>query len=366
MNQTILGFLRKELAQALRDPRMLMLIFVMPVIQITMFGLALTSETRNIRLAVLAAPDDRIASRVAERAYTSGWFVRVQADPRDPFFDLKAGRADAVLIAPPGGATRAFGRGAATFQLLTDASNSVRARSVEHYVNALLAAVAAEAVPGARAAPRIRLDVRVLYNPAMRSANFMIPAVMAMILTIITMQLTGLALAREKELGTMETLLAAPVARWEIMLGKTLPYVLLGLADVPLVLAVAVGGFGVPMRGSVLTLAVVSLLFVCSTASMGTLVSTFARNQQQAMMGGFLFLFPANLLSGLMFPLDTLPWAVRMATYLNPLRYYVAVLRNIMLKGGDLAAVLPNGAALAALSAVAVWVAVRRFHATLD
>ena len=366
MNPTIKGFLRKELSQALRDPRMLMLIFVMPVIQMTLFGLALNAETRNIRLAVIAPPDDRIAARLADRAYTSGWFVKVDADPVNPVSALKAGRADAVLIAPPGGATKAFGHGGATFQLLTDASNAVRARSVENYVNAILGQVLEDLLPGGAPRPPLRLDVRVLYNPAMRSAVFMIPAVLAMILLLVSQQLTGLSLAREKELGTMETLLAAPISRWEILIGKTLPYILLALVDVPIALAVAIGGFGVPMRGPVWELALVALLFVCSTAAFGTLISTFARNQQQAMMGGFLFTFPANLLSGLMFPLDTLPWPVRLVSYLNPLRYFIAVMRNIMLKGGHLDAVWPHALALAVLAVAAVTIASRRFHATLD
>ncbi len=366
MNPTILGFMRKELAQALRDPRMLMLILVMPVIQLTLFGLALNAETRNIRLAVLAAPDDRIAARLADRAFTSGWFVRVDADPANPVSALKAGTADAILIAPPGGATKAFGHGQATFQLLTDASNAVRARSVENYVNAILGQVLEDLLPGGTPRPPIHLDVRVLYNPAMRSAVFMIPAVLAMILLLVSQQLTGLSLAREKELGTMEMLLAAPVSRWEILIGKTLPYILLALLDVPIALAVAVGGFGVPMRGPLWELVGVAILFVCSTAAFGTLISTFARNQQQAMMGGFLFTFPANLLSGLMFPLDTLPWPVRFVSYLNPLRYFISVMRNIMLKGGHFDAVWPSALALAALAVVAVTISARRFHATLD
>jgi len=366
VNRTVLGFIRKELVQALRDPRMFMVMFAMPVVQMVMFGYALTSEIRNIRLAVVSAPGDVMASRLAERAFSSGWFLPADLSGMEPVSALKARRADAVVITPPGGLDRAFVRGGARLQVLVDATNAIKARSVEFYLNAILSRMAAEQGAGGRTASPVSLDVRALFNPSMKSSVFMVPAVMVFVLAVVSVLLTSMSIAREKEMGTMEMLISAPVSRWEILLGKTVPYILIGVIDVPLVLFVAVGWFGVPMRGSFWVLVLAAVLFVIAASSVGTLISTLARNQQQAMMGSFMFMLPAILLSGIMFPLENMPKVVVGITYLNPLRYFVTVLRNIMLKGGDASVVFLNLAALAALAAAAAVMSYSRFRQTLN
>jgi ABC-2 type transport system permease protein len=230
VNATVVGFVRKELGQSLRDRRMLALMFVAPVIQMILLGYALNAEIRNIRLAVVAEPGDIMASRLAERAFASGWFLPARAAREDPASGLGAGVTDAVLVMPEGGLTRALARAeadprqrrGAVIQLLVDATNSVRARTVEFYLGAVLARMAGDGpVPGR--GNRVRLDVRILYNPSMLSYLFMVPAVMVFVLTELTSILTAMALAREKEMGTMEMLIAAPVRKWEILAGKTLP-----------------------------------------------------------------------------------------------------------------------------------------------
>jgi ABC-2 type transport system permease protein len=276
----------------------------------------------------------------------------------EPFERIRAGFADAVLVAPAGGLSRAGQRAGGSLQLLVDASNAFKARSVERYAQAIFSR-------GMNPAS-ISLDVRVLYNPALESSVFMVPGVMAMILCLITIILTSMSMARERELGTMETILAAPVSDREILLGKTAPYVLLGMADALLICAAAVIIFDVPMRGSWAVLLLAAFVFVCTTVSVGTLISTLAANQQQAMLGAFLFLFPAVMMSGLMFPVESMPALIRLAAYLDPLKYFVALLRNVMLKGGDTRVVGMNLAALAAMAAFTVWLSARRFKRTLN
>jgi ABC-2 type transport system permease protein len=369
MNVTLRGFIKKELIQALRDPRMRIMLLVVPVIQMTVFGLALSSEVRNIRLAALFAPSDAVTRHVYERCLESKWFIPAKVDwtdPRmvDPYDAVRSGKADAVLVAPPGGLTKAMARGEGNIQLLIDASNAVRARSVENYVRAVLRQVVGDA--GARPPEPFRFDVRVLFNPSMRTSLYMVPGVMCMILCIMTIVLTSMSLAREKEMGTFETLISAPIERWELMLGKTLPYVFLGLLDVPLILGVGMFLFGVPMRGPLWELALAAVVFVCSTVALGTLISTIAENQQQAMMGGFLFMFPAIQLSGIMAPLENVPAVFQPLVYLNPLAYFVQLLRHIMLKGGNFWYVGGHLAALAAIGAACIIFSVKRFHETID
>jgi len=368
MNRTVLGFFRKELVQTLRDKRMRMLLFVAPVVQMTLFGLALTNEIRNVKLAVSAAPTDITARRVYERCLASGYFVAAPVRGVDPNEWVRSGDADVVLVAPPGGLSRALERGGDGLQALVDASNVLKARAVEQYVGAALAQIASDrALDRPRPPPAgVTLDVRVLYNPEMRAAVFMVPSVLAMILCLITIVLTAMAMVREKEMGTFETLVASPAKPWEILMGKTLPYVLLGMLDVPLVLGVAVFGFGVPMRGSIFALFISALLFVCSTVSIGILISTVAHRQQQAMMGSFMFLFPALMLSGIMFPVENMPAVLRVTAYLDPLKYFVSLMRNIMLKGGDWEMLAGNWAALAVMGVLAVALSFGRFKKTLD
>lgn len=366
MNRTILAFLRKELSQSLRDPRMRIVIFLLPIIQMTVFGLAISTEIRGIRLAAVHAPGDAAARQLADRFYASGWFIPATGDGRDPYRLIASGAADAVLVAPAGGLTKAAGRGGAEVQLLVNASNATKARSVESYAAAI---VAQEAAPDRRPgspAPGIELDVRVLYNPAMESSIFMVPGVMGMILCLVTIILTSMSLAKEKELGTFETILAAPLRPWEILLGKTLPYFLLGLADAVLVLAAAVVIFSVPVRGPLWMLALASVVFVAATVGVGTLVSTISANQQQAMLGSFLFLFPAVLMSGLMFPIENMPPAILWVAQLNPLKYFVTLVRDIMLKGGDGRVFAYNLSVLVLMAAAVGAASYRRFRQRLD
>ena len=366
MNRTIKGFIKKELTQTLRDVRMRMIIFAVPAIQMTLFGLALTTEVRNIRLAFVASPDDVIARRIADRAYASGWFIPAHIDAGDPFGEIKSKKAEAVIITPGGGLTKAVKRGEGRIQVLIDATNAVRAQQVERYIKAITAEVAADINADRPAGQHLTFDIRVIYNPSMKSSVFMVPGVMCMVLSIATIILTGMSLAKEKETGTFEMLIAAPVRNREILLGKTLPFVLLAMADVPIILGVAVLLFNVPMRGGLWQILLAALIFICAMVSIGTLISTFAKTQQQAMMGGFIFTFPAVLLSGIMFPVENIPAVFKFFAYLDPLKYFVTLLRNIMLKGGDSEIFWTNTGVLALMAIVTIFFAVERFKQTLN
>ena len=195
----------------------------------------------------------------------------------------------------------------------------------------------------------------------------MVPGVMCMLLVLTTLLLSMAAIVREKELGTFENLISAPVSRSEVIYGKTIPYVILGMTNLPLVLAVALFIFHVPMRGkSDLVLTLSAFVFVCTCVAMGTLISTFCKNQQQSALAGFLFIFPATMFSGLMFPLENMPTAIKWLAYLDPLAHYLGLLRNIMLKGGGFEYVVTHVTVLAVMAVACIWVSFRRFHTTLQ
>jgi ABC-2 type transport system permease protein len=363
MKRTLIGFIRKELSQALRDPRMRGMLLFMPVIQLLMFGFAVSSEFRNIRLAVVSRPDDAYTRRLAERFDSSRWFTRVESGAGDPFELLRAGRAEAVLVAPPGGADKDSGSGVATYQLLIDATNAERARGVEQYARAVLAAhLRAE---GGSGAPAFQFSVRTLYNPEEDTATYLVPGTLCLLIGLTALTFTGMSMSREREMGTLETLLSAPVAPIEIMLGKTVPYAILGMLQLPVVLAVA-WLMGVPIRAPLWEIAACAAVFVCAAVSIGFLISSFMKNQQQSMLGTFLILFPMIQLSGVVYPVENMPGAIRWITRLDPMRYFVVIIRHLMLKGGDPGAILPDVAALAAIGAGAWLWAQRRFHQTLN
>lgn len=366
MNRTLRAFIVKELKQALRDVRMRALMFVAPVIQLTIFGLALSTEIKNVKLAVYRAPSDTVAQRLEGDFYSSGWFKPVVfGAAEDPFELIDSGRADAVLIAPAEGLARSAARGDGRMQLLVDASNATKARAVESYAKKITSA-RSEKEYGAGGALPVRLDVRVLYNPAMESALFLVPGVMAMVVCLVTILMTAMSLTREREIGTFETIVSAPLSDGEILLGKTVPYALLGLVVTCLTLLAAYFMFGVPVRGPLWQLGLAAVVFVITTVSIGTSISTIAKNQQQAMLGGFMFLFPAILMSGIMYPVENMPPGIIAAAYLDPLMYFLRLLRSIMLKGGDAHVFWTNLGALALMAFGAATLAYNRFKQTLD
>jgi ABC-2 type transport system permease protein len=366
MIRTLTGFIRKELTQTLRDPRMRVLLFIMPVIQLTLFGVAISNEVKNIRLAAMIDSRDTVLRDIYERSIASQWFIPAKGRQQEPFKQIQAGEADAVLVPPPGGFTRALGRGEARLQLLVNATNAVQAQSIEGYLQRIIQQTIQDDLKVAPPGPPIHIDVRILFNPDLETSIFMVPGTMCMLMIITTMVLTNLSIVREKEMGTFEMLISAPVSSSEVIFGKTIPYVILGMSNFPLILAVAVFVFHVPMRGSLLVLFAATFVFVCTAVAMGTLISTYCRNQQQASLAGFLVLFPMIMFSGLMFPLENMPAVLRWISQIDPLAHFMGLLRNIMLKGGEIRYVATHTAILAILSVFSVIASFRRFKTTLQ
>ena len=366
MNRTLIGFIKKELIQTLRDPRMRVLLFVMPVIQLTLFGVALSNEVKNIRLAAVFDSKDTVLRDVYERSIAGKWFIPAKSKERDPFTMIEADDADAVLVPPPGGLTRSLGRGDAKLQLLVNAVNVVQAQSIEAYLQNIVQQTVKDDLGLTPPILPIQVSTRVLFNPALETSIFLVPGVMCMIMIISTMVLANVAIVREKEMGTFEMLISAPVSRSEVIYGKTIPYVLLGMSNLPLILGVAIFAFHVPMRGSLLALLIAAFAVVCTAVALGTLISTYCKNQQQATLAGFLFIFPMIMFSGMMFPLENMPAALRWLAFFDPLAHYMGLLRNIMLKGGETDYVVAHIMYLAIIAVVSVVASFRRFHTTLQ
>ncbi len=365
MKRTLSGFVRKELIQTLRDPRMRILLFIAPLIQLTIFGFALSNEVKNIRLAAHFDSKDTVLRDIYERGIAGGWFLPVQSTEQDPFRIIQDGDADAVLVPPPGGFTRALGRGEGSLQLLVDATNVTQARAVEVYIQKVVADSLKSQLNIVPPDPPIQIDERVLFNPDLQTSVFMVPGTLCMLMLLTTMVMTNMAIVREKEMGTFEMLISAPVSASEVIYGKTIPYVILGMSNFPFILGVAMFVFQVPMRGSFVALFSSAFVFICTAVGMGTLISTFCKNQQQATLAGFLFIFPMMMFSGLMFPVENMPAGLRWLAQLDPLTHFMGLLRNIMLKGGEIHYTLEHIVVLSIMAVVTVVASFRRFHTTL-
>ena len=363
--RVIVGFIKKEFSQALRDPVMRVFIFAAPVIQLSIFGFAINNEFKNLKLAIIRNPADVMARQLSDTMYSGGWFLPVE--PKGSAYEtLQSGAADAVLVMPWQTLTKAYGKSEGTVQLLIDATNATKARAIDRYVRAIAQKFVLDNSKGNVPVVPVVFDVRVLYNPTMETSIFMVPGIMTLIMSLITIIMTSMSLAREKELGTFETIIAAPIAKWQIIAGKAVPYMIIGLIDAVIVLSAGVILFNVPIRGSFFYLVASTLVFITTTVSIGLLVSSIAKNQQQAMMGTFMFEFPAILLSGVMFPVENMPSAMRFVAYFNPLMYYVKVIRNVMLKGANPELVATCIAALVLLGAVVVLFTIARFRQKLN
>lgn len=375
MIERIGQMLRKEFLQIFRDPRMTGVIFLMPVIQVLVFGFAVTTDVKHVAVAVLDRDNSAASRDLVARFAASGYFDVVEAVENDRRARelIDRARAQALLQIDRGFADDLGAGRPAGVQLIVDGTDSNTAGIVLGYGAEIVGRLNDELLAdrrGRRAGGpgdsfRVVLESRAWFNENLESRNFYVPGVIAIIVMLITLMLTSMAVVREKEIGTMEQILVTPIRPLEFILGKTVPFALIGYADVVVITLVGLLLFDVPIRGSLFLLFVATSLYLMTTLGLGLFISTVSRTQQQAMMSTFFFYFPAVLLSGFMFPIANMPVVVQWITYLNPLRYFLVIVRGIFLKGVGPSALWPEMAALLALGIVSLWLASRRFHKTL-
>jgi ABC-2 type transport system permease protein len=331
-----------------------------------MLGYAATTDVRDVPVVVADADRSGASRELIGRFEASPNFSIVRTVTTtgeiEPF--LERGSAWLALSIPTGYAEQVRVGRPAVVQVIADGSDSNSTTVALGYATSLIGAYAQELVtqaPGSPAAGGIDSRIRIWFNPQLESRHFMIPGVLALVLLVVTANLAAMAIVREKELGTLEQLNVTPLRRWELIVGKLLPYGVIGMVDVLLVVAVAVFWFEVPFRGSFALLLALSLLYVLCTLSLGLFISTVSDTQQQAMMTAtFFFLTPMVYLSGFIFPIENMPALIQPFTYLIPLRYFLVIVRGIFLKGIGLDLLWPQAAALAAWGIVVLSLAVAR------
>jgi ABC-2 type transport system permease protein len=367
----------KEFIQVLRDRRMRFVLIVPPMVQMVIFGYAATFEVRNVSLAI-ADFDRSPQSRdfVARFAAGKSFHVKEVFGAGREISDAME-RGDVVMAVQilPGFARDLRKEQTATVQVIVDSTNSNTALIALGYVNRIAADFSREtqtdrlerAAPHLWAkAPRLELEFRPWYNAVQRSRWFFVPGVIGSVTTIIVMVLTAFAVVREREIGTLEQIMVTPIGRFEFILGKTLPFFLIGMADVALVATVGTLWFRIPFRGSFLVLLAGTVLFLLCILGAGLLISTISATQQQAMVSAFFFIMPTITFSGFGFPIRSMPEPMQWLSLLDPLRYFLVIIRSVYLKGTGFDMLWPQMAAMAALAAVLLTLSVARFHKSLD
>lgn len=362
----LLAMARKEAIQLRRDTRSMVLAFALPLFLLLFFGYAISWDVKNIRIAVVNEDGGQHSRAVIEALEGSGYFQVTSYLPDRTLIDdyLGRGYVSGVLIIPRDFTQNLAARERAPVQLLLDGSDANTAQIALNYSDAIIARYSRDVMlQGQRLTLPVTAEPRIWYNPTLASRNMIVPGLIAVIMSIIAAMLTALTIAREWERGTMEQLAATPVTRLEVVLGKLLPYLLIGLFDVAVTIVAGIVIFGVPFRGSALLLGAMTVLFLVGALGLGIFISATLKSQvlatQTAMVATYM---PALLLSGFLFDIRSMPPLLKAVTYIVPAKYYIAVTRGILLKGVGLDVLWLKGVSMIIFAVVGLGLATLSFR----
>lgn len=375
MNSRLMSIIRKEFIQIFRDVRTLVMILVIPIMQLFLLGYSATSDVRNIPLAVLDQSRSHESRALLDSYRAADYFRLAYMVTSEAEIEslISSGDARAAVIIPPDYAQR-LNDGSAQVAFILDGSDPTSASTAlsaaqlisQSHATQILSERFARTGSGLRVQPPVEVRTTVWYNPDMISAHFMIPGVIGMVLFAIAAILTATSVVRERERGTIEQLIVTPIRPWELIVGKLMPYVILGFFNTIEVLAVGHWWFGMPIRGDLGLIIGLSLLFLVTGLGIGLFASTIANTQQEAMLTVWMTLLPSIFLSGFFFPLEAMPPVLQWVSYLMPLRYYLVILRALLMKGVGLSMIQNDVIAMALFAVGIMTAAALRFHKRLD
>ncbi len=369
--RTIRAILRREFIDVLRDPRSLALTLLYPISMLIMYGYGIRYDVDNVPISILdysATPESRSLS---EQMVRSGYFsvVRFARDDHEVEHDLMNDAARAAIVIPRDFSARLRAAEPTAVQVLIDGSDANTATIAQGYALAIVNQFVAtrHAANPSTGPPPISIASRVWYNPELKSVNFIVPGVIAVIMMIVGAILTALSIVKEKERGTIEQILVSPIRPLEMMIGKLVPYMVIALLDLCIIICAGYLLFGVPIKGSLFQLAIFALLYLFCALGVGVFVSTIADTMQNAMLAAiFMSLLPSVLLSGFVFPLEDLPAPIQAISYLFPARYFVTAIRGIYLKGVGLEVLWPEAVLLVVFAVGIVTFSASRFQERLE
>jgi ABC-2 type transport system permease protein len=374
----IKALLHKEIIQTLRNKRLRFIIFGSPVIQLFLFGYAANTDVREIRTAVCDQSNTSISRGISDAFKASGYFQIVDrvTDPRAAEPLLDRGEVQVILVIPKA-FTHDLHRGrVAKLQMIVEGTDSIVASTALSYGRMIIAAHLQKlrkapasldiTTQTAKRLPQVTPEIRVWFNPDLKSRNFFVPGVIVLLLTTVSLVLTSSAIVREWEAGTMEQLIVTPMRPTELIVGKTVPFFLMGMINLIVIFLIGTLWFQIPFRGNILLLAFAAMLYMINAMSIGILISTISRTQQQAIMGVFLYTMPSILLSGFIFPVYNIPVAVRWIAYINPMSYFLVAVRQIFIKGVGITILWPQLLFLAVAGPILLGLSIKQFHKKMD
>lgn len=364
----LLVFIRKEFTHVLRDRRTLLILFGMPVMQILIFGFALTNEVKNARMLIVDHARDEDSRRIIAKLEASTYFDvhTVTSSTLDIETAFQSNNARIALVFPARFGEQLSHTRSAQLQIITDASDPNTATTLQYYLAAILADYQQDLSLGVTTPLQINTSVRLLYNPQLRGAPNFVPGVMALVLMLVCVMMTSIAIVREKELGTMEVLLVSPFKPLLVLLAKVIPYLLLSLVNVASILLLSVYVLDVPVQGSVLLLFAASAGFIITSLSLGILISTITESQQAAMLLSLMgLLLPTVLFSGFMFPIENMPWQLQIVSNAVPSKWYYLIVKAVMIKGLGIEAIAKEIAILTGMTLVLLLISLKNFKVRL-
>lgn len=365
------AFITKEIKHIFRDKRTLIVLFGIPIAQLLIFGYAVRNEISNTSTAVLDFSKDNVSREIIDKIFSSSYFnlERYLDSPEEIEELFRKGEVKQVIVFESDFGDKLKREGKASIQIINDASNPNMATLMNSYATAIIndysATLAEKSSPGAK--PVISTEIKMLYNPELKSSNMFVPGLVTMILMLISALMTSITMTREKETGTMEVLLVSPLSPLTIVAGKVIPYIVLAFVNGMSVLLLAIIIFGVPFAGSVAVFMVMTFLYILTALSFGLLISTLTDSQQVAMLiclAGLLM--PTMLLSGFIYPIENMPQPLQYAAHIFPATYFLSAIKSIMLKGTSFEYVAKEAAVLLSMTIVLLLLSVKKFKTRLE
>jgi ABC-2 type transport system permease protein len=364
-----LSFVNKEFMHIWRDKRTILILIGLPIMQMVLFGFAISTEVRNVRFGIFNPKKDAVSLRLEENFKNNNYFTYIQ-DIKDPnhYADyFKQNKVDMILVFEDNFEYKLIHQGKADIQILTDGIDPNTSTAVANYANQVINKFLQEHTTQSLTGHYIIPQIKLLYNPQMKSAFNFVPGVMGLVLTIICAMMTAVSIVREKERGSIEVLLVSPIKPIYIMISKMLPYLVISALIMMLIILLSVFMLGVPMAGSYFTFCMVSLVFVIAMLAMGLLISTIVENQVIALLiSGMGLMMPTALLSGMIFPVDNMPWLLRFIATILPARWFISAIRKIMIEGLDFVSIYKEFIILCFMTLVLLVVSLKNFKIRLE
>lgn len=363
------GFIIKEFYHIFRDVRSMIILFGMPLVQVLLFGFAISNDVKDAKIAILDHAKDNVSREITQKLLSSGYFVLVQdlSSENDIGASFRSGKVKEVIIFEQNLARNLDKEKKANIQLIADASDPNTANLLVNYTTSIISDYQRELMQDKQLPLQIEPEIKLLYNPSLKSVFMFVPGIITILLMLISAMMTSISIAREKELGTMEILLVSPLRPIQIVVGKVVPYVILSFVNAVTILLLGYFVFGMPVQGSLVLLLAESLLFILMALSLGILISTVSNSQQIAMMlSMFALMLPTILLSGFIFPIENMPLPLQLLSNIMPPKWFIIIIKAIMLKGVGLGYIWKETLIISGMCLLFITLSVRKFKIRLQ